>query len=239
MNVMSAKFRIFVLMKKSLNRFGALLGLMFCGVGSLLAQGFELENGKAEHTFYPNADMPVDCTIHFKNLKKTPIVFAYEKVSVDFPVVWDVSFCDNRNCFATFLDKDTFAKVAPNGEASLKITVFPNGKADTAIVKYALWDYDNASDRDTITWNIYIRWGADTKTWIAEAVQVYPNPVVDVLNVSALGNTTFDVVDSKGAVVKNSAPIDGRMDVSELTAGLYFVRCQSVDKVQTISFVKK
>jgi hypothetical protein len=129
--------------------------------------------------------------------------------------------------------------VAPNGEASLKITVFPNGKADTAVVKYALWDYDNASDRDTITWNIYIRWGADTKTWIAEAVQVYPNPVVDVLNVSALGNATFDVVDAKGTVVKNSAPIDGRMDVSELASGLYFVRCQSVDKVQTISFVKK
>ena len=79
MNVMSAKFRIFVLMKNSLNRFGALLGIVFCSVGTLLAQGFELENGKAEHTFYPNADMPVDCTIHFKNLKKTPIVLLMKK----------------------------------------------------------------------------------------------------------------------------------------------------------------
>lgn len=154
-------------------------------------------------------------------------------------MVWDVSFCDNRNCYASFLNKDTMAKVAPNGEASLKITVFPNGKADTAVVKYALWDYENPTYRDTIVWNIYIRWGAETKTWITEAVQVYPNPVMDVLNVSALGNAAFDVVDAKGAVVKNIAPIDGRLDVSGLTAGLYFVRCQSVGKVQTISFVKK
>jgi hypothetical protein len=106
-------------------------------------------------------------------------------------------------------------------------------------VKYALWDYDNASDRDTITWNIYIRWGADTKTWITEAVQVYPNPVVDVLNVSALGDVAFDVVDSKGAVVKHVVPVAGRMNVSEFAAGLYFIRCQSEGKVQTISFVKK
>jgi hypothetical protein len=131
------------------------------------------------------------------------------------------------------------AKVAPNGEASLKITVFPNGKADTAVVKYALWDYDNPSDRDTITWNIYIRWGAETKTWITEAVQVYPNPVVDVLNVSDLGEAAMEVLDSRGAVVKNVAPIAGHMDVSELAAGLYFIRCQSGGKVQTISFVKK
>lgn len=239
MNVISAKFRIFVLMKISLNRFGALLGILFCGVGSLIAQGFELENGNAEHTFYPNADMPVDCTIHFKNIKKSPIVFAYEKVSVDFPTVWDVSFCDNRNCYASFLDKDTMAKVAPNAEASLKLTVFPNGKADTAVVKYALWDYENPSDRDTITWNIYIRWGAETKTWNTEAVQVYPNPVVDVLNVSDLGDATFDVLDSRGAVAKNVAPMAGRMDVSDLASGFYFIRCQSGGKVQTISFLKK
>jgi len=29
------------------------------------------------------------------------------------------------------------------------------------------------------------------------------------------------------------------MNVSEFAAGLYFIRCQSVGKVQTISFVKK
>jgi hypothetical protein len=239
MDVMSVKFCIFVLMKNSLIRFGALLGIVFCGVGSLLAQGFELENGKTEHTFYPNSDMPVDCTIHFKNIKKSPIVFAYEKVIVDFPTVWDVSFCDNRNCFASFLDKDTMAKVAPNAEASLKITVFPNGKADTAVVKYALWDYENTSDRDTLTWNIYIRWSAETKSWKSEAVQVYPNPVDDVLNVSNLGDAVLEVVDSRGAVVKNTKSVEGRMDVSELASGLYFIHCQFVDKMQTISFVKK
>ena len=58
-----------------MNRSLAVLALMFAGMGAVKAQGFELENGKAEHTFYPDATAPVDCTIHFKNLKKSiPLV---------------------------------------------------------------------------------------------------------------------------------------------------------------------
>lgn len=203
------------------------------------AQGFEIQDKQKVHDFYPNATDPMDCYIHFKNLKKTKMVFGYMSFVVDYPMFWDVSFCDNKNCYANFKTQDTMAAVAPNMEASLKITVFPNGKAGVAKVQYFIFDYDNPTDMDTVTWNINVRWGAETKSWIAEAVQVYPNPVTDVLHVSAIGNAAFDVVDAKGAVVRNMAPIDGRLDVSGLAAGLYFVRCQSVDKVQTISFVKK
>lgn len=203
------------------------------------AQGFEIQDKQKVHDFYPNATDPMDCYIHFKNLKKTKMVFGYKSFVVDYPMFWDVSFCDNKNCYANFKTQDTMAAVAPNMEASLKITVFPNGKAGVAKVQYVIFDYDNPTDMDTVTWNINVRWGAETKSWIAEAVQVYPNPVTDVLHVSAIGNAAFDVVDAKGAVVRNMAPIGGRLDVSGLAAGLYFVRCQSVDKVQTISFVKK
>jgi hypothetical protein len=54
-----------------------------------------------------------------------------------------------------------------------------------------------------------------------------------------LGDVAFDVVASKGAVMKHVLPVAGRMNVSEFAAGLYFIRCQSEGKVQTISFVKK
>lgn len=226
-------------MKNTLNRIGALLGIVFCGVGSVLAQGFELENGKAEHTFYPNADMPVDCAIHFKNLKKTAIVFAYEKVSIDYPKAWDVSFCDNRNCYAAFLDKDTMSKVAPNAEASLKITVFPNGKADTAIVKYALWDYENPSDRDTVTWNIYIRWGANTQSWITDMAMFYPNPVADVLHIVGVVDATAQVFNSTGSLVKVVQVQNGALNVSDLSAGVYTLVMPSTAGQAKVVFVRK
>ena len=183
--------------------------------------------------------MPVDCTIHFKNLKKSPIVFAYEKVSIDYPAVWDVSFCDNRNCYATFLDKDTMAKVAPNGEASLKLTVFPNGKADTALVKYALWDYDNPTDRDTLTWNIYIRWGADTKSWMVDMLLAYPNPVADVLHVVGVDACKGQLIDAKGSVVRDVVLEDGKLDVSELPSGVYALMLQTPTGIARVGFVRK
>ena len=222
-----------------IKHFVAVIGLSVMGFGAAMAQGFELENGKAEHTFYPNADAPVDCTIHFKNLKKSPIVFAYEKVSVDFPSVWDVSFCDNRNCYAAFLDKDTMAKVAPNAEASLKITVFPNGKADTAVVKYALWDFDNATDRDTITWNIYIRWGANTKSWIAEMAMAYPNPVKDILSLVGVDDAKAKVIDSKGSLISVVDVVDGKVNVSAFTPGVYTLIMETPLKSVKVGFVRQ
>jgi hypothetical protein len=226
-------------MKTMMKRFVAAMGLMLIGWSAAIAQGFELENGKAEHTFYPDATAPVDCAIHFKNLKKTAIVFAYEKVSVDYPSAWDVSFCDNRNCYAAFLNNDTMAKVAPNGEASLKITVFPNGKADTAVVKYALWDYDNPSDRDTITWNIYIRWGASTNQWILEMAAAYPNPVKDVLTLVGVSAQKGQLVDAKGSFVKAVEIQEGRLDVSDLTPGVYTLIVASANGTSRVGFVRQ
>lgn len=222
-----------------MNRSLVVLAMLFAGMGVAKAQGFELENGKAEHTYYPDATQPVDCAIHFKNLKKTAIVFSYEKVSVDYPTAWDVSFCDNRNCYATFLNNDTMAKVAPNAEASLKITVFPNGKADTAVVKYAIWDFDNPSDRDTIIWNIYVRWGANTQSWIVDMATVYPNPVKDVLTVMGVVSSKGQLVDAKGSFVKSVNLEQGRLDVSDLSAGIYSLMLETPQGVSRVGFVRQ
>lgn len=222
-----------------MNRSLVVLAMLFAGMGVAKAQGFELENGKAEHTYYPDATQPVDCAIHFKNLKKTAIVFSYEKVSVDYPTAWDVSFCDNRNCYATFLNNDTMAKVAPNAEASLKITVFPNGKADTAVVKYAIWDFDNPSDRDTIIWNIYVRWGANTQSWIVDLATVYPNPVKDVLTVIGVVSSKGQLVDAKGSFVKSVNLEQGRLDVSDLSTGVYSLMLETPQGVSRVGFVRQ
>lgn len=226
-------------MKRMLKHGLAFLAMVLLGANIATAQGFEIENGTPVHTFYPDATAPVDCAIHFKNLKKSAIVFAYEKVSVDYPTAWDVSFCDNRNCYATFLNNDTMAKVAPNGEASLKMTVFPNGKADTAVVKYAIWDYDNPTDRDTIIWNIYIRWGANTNSWMMDVVTAYPNPVKDVLHVVGVEAAQGQLIDAKGAILKNVSVENGTLNVSDLNAGVYSLVLKSAQGITRVGFVRQ
>ena len=150
-----------------MNRSLAVLALMFAGMGAVKAQGFELENGKADHTFYPD------------------------------------------------------------------------GKADTALVKYALWDYDNPTDRDTLTWNIYIRWGADTKSWMVDMLLAYPNPVADVLHVVGVDACKGQLIDAKGSVVRDVVLEDGKLDVSELPSGVYALMLQTPTGIARVGFVRK
>ena len=129
--------------------------------------------------------------------------------------------------------------MAPNAEASLKITVFPNGKADTAVVKYAIWDFDNPTDRDTITWNIYIRWGANTQSWMVEMATVYPNPVKDVLQVLGVESSHAQLLDAKGAVIKAVTITEGRLDVSDLSAGVYSLLLETPKGISRVGFVRQ
>ncbi|PHX92323.1 MAG: hypothetical protein CK532_03690 [Flavobacteriales bacterium] len=204
----------------------------------LRAQSFEIKGGLV-HNYFPNANDPMDCAIYFTNKKNSPIIFAYQKIAVDFPKSWDASFCDNRNCFPAFYDNDTFAKVLPNKDASLKITIFPNGKADTAQITYAVWDYDNPNKIDTITWNIYVRWGANYQSIHPDPVRVYPNPSSQYLKISAnvQGEVLFYTVSGQRAF--SIFPVNGIIDISQLNKGLYTLRFTAQGVNRSALFIKQ
>jgi hypothetical protein len=78
---------------------------------------------------------------------------------------------------------------------------------------------------------------------------VYPNPANDVVNVSAMNNNQFSgeiqVCDIYGKVVRtvvganNDSPLQARIDISGLAAGVYFVRINTEAGVVTKKFVKQ
>ncbi len=58
-------------------------------------------------------------------------------------------------------------------------------------------------------------------------VGIYPNPATEVLNISGLDNmnSSIDIIDNKGRVVKSIPDFTkGRIDISNLEPGIYFVR---------------
>ena len=58
-------------------------------------------------------------------------------------------------------------------------------------------------------------------------VGIYPNPATDVMNISGLDNmnSSIDIIDNKGRVVKSIPDFTkGRIDISNLEPGIYFVR---------------
>ena len=165
------------------------LALVFCA--NLKAQTFEVIGGN-DQLFYPESSGSSDCKVHFDNKDTKAISLVYSKVSVDFPAAWSMTICDNLDCYSTFINGGEFAPIeTTDHSASMKLTVYPKGVADTAIVKYAFWDKANPTKIDTVTWYIYVRWGVNTKT-LETSVNVYPNPANSLVNIQS--NAILEVV---------------------------------------------
>jgi hypothetical protein len=191
------------------------LGLFSIGTN---AQSFQAVEG-TDVQYYPSANGFMDCAIHLKNLTQSPIILQYKKVSVDFPSTWDISFCDNRNCFGGFVDEDTMSAIAPDDEKnSLKLSVFPNGKSDTAVVVYEVWNKYTPADKITLTYTIMVRWGASTESYEV-VTMVSPNPANDYVQLPVAAAQLLDV---QGRIVSNTTT--GSLNLLEVPNGIYFVR---------------
>ena len=203
------------------------------------AQDFELEGGANTHDFFPESSGYMDCAIHITNTLSSDLILEYKKVSVDFPSAWDVSFCDNRNCYGMFIEQDTMFPIASQQDAYLKITVFPNGVADTAIVKYAVWNRYNESAIDTLTYNIYVRWSAGRVSLMrGDVARVYPVPVSEVLNVDLRGIRNASIYDAMGRkVIQLPAQKQAQIQVGYWSAGTYTLRYEEGDNTLSQTFV--
>ena len=73
---------------------------------------------------------------------------------------------------------------------------------------------------------------------------VYPNPVADFANINLLDANinAITVVDINGRVVKqgnSSEVLNGKIDLSDLTAGIYFMTIDTDKGVSTEKIIKK
>ena len=74
-----------------------------------------------------------------------------------------------------------------------------------------------------------------------EGVSIYPNPATSVLNVSNAENATVEVYSLLGQVLytKNAISIEEQIQVSQFTAGTYFVKITNGNAVKTTKFIKR
>ena len=193
-------------------------------ISSVSAQTYSLVGGAVQY-FYPNATGSMDCAIHIKNESASVLKLKYKKVSVDYPAKWDVSFCDNVNCSNSFSDTGVMFDIpVGDAESSLKLSTFPNGFADTAIVKYAMWDINAPSKIDTMVFNIYVRWGVGLNS-LSNYATIFPNPSIQTFNIqSSAAISGIEILSLTGVKmpIQYTSNANGVVvNTSKLTAGVY------------------
>lgn len=203
------------------------------------AQHVEFDGGKT-HTYVMGHSGPTDCYLIFHNYLGKSADFVYNKIQDDYPKQWWVSFCDNVNCYASLIQSDTFATLKDSAEAEFKITVTPNGHADTSTVQYEFYEASNPNVKDTLTFVFIVQWGAGTQDLVSGTYRVFPNPVTDQLHIPfAKSGSEISIYNETGSVVRKfQANASAVYSASDLMSGVYFVSYLSNGVPVRLRFIK-
>lgn len=167
--------------------------------------------------------------IHLKNISDTDIELSWKKLSFNPPAEWDYSLCDLGTCYAGIPDGEhTMFTVVKDSSGFLAPSIYPAGKSGTATIVIMVWDKNNPSLVDTLTWAITATTTAGVRSWVAnhQELRFSSNPsngrTTIVFDATSSGTLVF--IDMKGVrqkeyIVDGAKSLDA--DLSELPAGQY------------------
>jgi hypothetical protein len=206
---------------------------------SISAQGVKFDKPGTQNYWIPNSGSS-DIFLYFTNLSSSTSRVVYEKISVDWPSKWIVQFCDDINCHTDFVDRDTFQPLAKNAKADIHVTLYPQGYADTAHFKYSIYLAGQPTQRDTVTVNIYIPWGAATHKPTISNFNIYPNPAATSIGFLSTQNSQFKITNLQGVNVLQGKVVNGKNDIelSTLTDGIYFIQIPTKEGIIRKQFIK-
>jgi hypothetical protein len=131
-------------------------------------------------------------TIQQKNNYSKTIVLSWQQIFLHIPNGWIANLCDNGHCYADFPISGTMDSVYNMEYGLMAIGINPDTIKGTAIIKYAVWDVNTPTKKDTLTWII----SASSLAGIVEiehknTINIFPNPVKNNLNIISNLQTGF------------------------------------------------
>lgn len=215
--------------------------LSLASIGTLAAQPVvQFEAGK-DKTYTVALTGSTDCHMVFKNVSGATMKLVYQKIDDNYNAGWWVSFCDNYDCFASFIPRDTFAPIADQGTAEWKITATPNKIADTSTVRYAIWEASTPNVKDTVSFTFMAAAANSLASAPSVEYTIYPNPATQVLTVEGLQvSTSFSILSLDGRVMQSGVlGIDEKnIDIAALPVGTYTVELRNGSTSNIERFVK-
>ena len=220
-----------------MNKISAFVAFLLLAGVSHAQKSIGLVHGTDE-TFYVDENMPdgfKSCKIKFFNQSESDITIEYSQVELDFPESWLISFCDNRDCLPNFPSTGVYAPIKPGDTTDMKLDVFPIGGADSAMIKYAIWDQSKPNEIDTLIYRVYARWGLKVNSINEFNTRVYPNPISqDILNVSGTQIEEILVYNPAGKLMfKQDFNKDNavKAKINQLESGNYIIRVRHAEGV--------
>lgn len=173
----------------------------------------------------------VEPTVDATNLLSASLTMEYELVSNTMDSGWTILICDNVNCYSNAVSGGTMDPIAAGIiDQIFKITLDPQGIVGSGSIAYRVWDRNNPSAQDTLTFNFETTpfVGVDEEQ-LARNVKVYPQPAEDLVYVSLpdnFGKANASIFSLSGAKVATQpiSIVANEIDVTSLSPGMYILR---------------
>ncbi len=105
-------------------------------------------------TFIVNAMMEDMETLTINQVNSTTdiLYLKWEKISESVPALWEASVCDNQICYTTLVDSGSMSPISSSEIGFLLLHITAHVNYGTAVIRYAVWDKNFPSMRDTLTY---------------------------------------------------------------------------------------
>lgn len=70
-------------------------------------------------------------------------------------------------------------------------------------------------------------------------ISLYPNPASDVLNISGIEGTEFEIYNTAGQLVNKGKISDQKVQVHDLVKGVYFIQIKNNNNISKLKFIKE
>ena len=159
-----------------------------------------------------------------ENTTMDTLYLSWEKVSDVVPAGWTAMICDNSICYPDLKASGSMLPVVPGeyGLMSLHITAIDGG--GTAMIRYAIWETNNALIKDTLTWIIH-----SLNTSI-EGLQQNDFSIFTIGNILIMRSTNpsdgkIRLLNLQGAVCAtlDFSGMQLQMDITAIPSGIYLL----------------
>ncbi len=176
-------------------------------------------------------------TIFQVNNTTDTLYFQWEKVNESVPTNWEASVCDNFVCYTVLMDSGTTNPVFPGESGFILLHITPHVTYGTAIVRYAIWDIENPTQKDTLTFITTVNAPSTiTETKNKNLFSVFPNPVSDLFNIQFSDNEehAISVYDFIGKNIYSAvSSANSQLSTTNWLNGIYTLSISDNNKITT------
>ena len=173
--------------------------------------------------------------VYLHNTSDEALNLSWRIVENTLPEEWNVTLCDNVNCYGILPQSADLDPIAAADSAIMKIDVNPELVAGQGILRFFINETGSPNPYKELIFDINSGI-TNTKDLFSGSVQIFPNPATEWVRIENQYDEElqFQLIDQQGRllrIAKLNSQSQLEWGLADLASGTYYLRMESNDRV--------